>query len=200
MPDYIKVNPDGSTVYPYALQTLKTENKETSFPENIEEVASYFGVYPVQDTTRPEYNPLTHTLSLASPVQQNDAWVQVWQAVSLPLEAVRNNKLAQIDMEYRQQEAAGWDSGNGHLGFTPSDVALISGAFALAKEAAALGLPLPKLITLESTTLSFATIQEMTTLLLQYGAARATLSETYAARRKAVEQATTLEELQAISY
>lgn len=54
------------------------------------------------------------------------------------------------------------------------------------------------MITLDDQTIAFATIQEMTTLLLRYGAARAELSETFAARRKAVESAATLEELNAL--
>ena len=98
-----------------------------------------------------------------------------------------------------QLESQGWNSGQGFsLGTSPSDIALLAGVFALAKEAAALGLPLPKLITLDDQTIAFTTIQEMTTLLLRYGAARAELSETFAARRKAVESAATLEELNAL--
>jgi len=115
-----------------------------------------------------------------------------------PLLQAKEEKLLNIAAEWGLQLKQGWDSGQGRLGLTAEDVALLSGAFTLAKEAAALGLPLPKLITLDDTTIPFATIQEMTTLLLRYGAARAELSETFAARRKAVESATTLEELNAL--
>ena len=114
------------------------------------------------------------------------------------LSQAKSRKLLQINNQWNQQLKDGWDSGQGRLGLTAEDVALLSGAFTLAKEAAALGLPLPKLITLDDQTIPFATIQEMTTLLLRYGAARAELSETFAARRKAVESATTLEELNAL--
>lgn len=112
------------------------------------------------------------------------------------LEEAKFLKLNEIENAWIQRVREGWDSGQGRLGLTAEDVALLSGAFALAKEAAALGLPLPKLITQDDTTMSFETIAEMTTLLLQYGAARAQLSETFAERRKAVETATTLEELE----
>jgi len=117
---------------------------------------------------------------------------------SYPLFCKKLEKGSKIDAEWKQTIAQGWDSGQGRLGLTAEDVALLSGAFTLAKEAAALGLPLPKLITLDDQTIPFATIQEMTTLLLRYGAARAELSETFASRRKAVESATTLEELNAL--
>ena len=77
-------------------------------------------------------------------------------------------------------------------------MALLSGAFTLAKEAAALGYPIPPLVTLEDNLINFASIQEMTALLLQYGAARSAMSVNFAERRKAIENATTLEELEAI--
>ena len=67
--------------------------------------------------------------------------------------------------------------------------------FSLAKEAAALGLELPHLISMANTPISFTTIEEMTLLLLQYGQARSNMASSFAARRKAVADATTIEEL-----
>ena len=99
-----------------------------------------------------------------------------------------------INNEWLALEKTGWDSGQGYyLGITPSDVALIVGVFSLAKEAAALGLELPHLISMANTPIGFATIQEMTTLLLQYGQARSNMASSFAARRKAVADATTIE-------
>jgi hypothetical protein len=69
----------------------------------------------------------------------------------------------------------------------------------LAKEAAALGLPLPSLISTTNTTVSFNNIQEMTNLLLQYGQARSALADAFAAKRKAVADATTVEEVNAVA-
>lgn len=113
-----------------------------------------------------------------------------------PLMQAKEAKLAQIEAEWQQLEATGWDSGQGHLGLSASDVALLSGAFALAKEAAALGLPIPPIITLEDNQINFASIQEMTVLLLQYGAARSLMSADFAARRRAVAAATTVEDVE----
>lgn len=60
---------------------------------------------------------------------------------------------------------------------------------------AALNLPLPQIIALDNTAISFNSIDEMVQLLLQYGSARAQLSSVFANRRKAVEDATTIEEV-----
>ena len=96
-----------------------------------------------------------------------------------------------IDNEWAALEKIGWDSGRGyHLGITSSDVALLVGVFSLAKEAAALGLPLPNLISMENTAIVFSSIEEMTTVLLEYGQARSILASTFADKRKAVENAT----------
>jgi hypothetical protein len=46
-----------------------------------------------------------------------------------------------------------------------------------------------------NTPIGFTTIQEMTLLLLQYGQARSNMASSFAARRKAVADATTIEEL-----
>lgn len=115
-----------------------------------------------------------------------------------PLMQAKENKLAQIEADWHQVEKTGWDCGQGHLGLSASDVALYSGAFALAKEAAALGLPIPPIITKEDNQINFSSIQEMTALLLQYGAARSLMSAEFAARRRAVHEATTAEKLESI--
>ena len=198
MPDYIKVNSDGSKTYPYNIQSLRTDNPHTSFPEKIQEVAATFNVFLVQESPRPDHNSTTQTIELNQPELIAGEWHQRWKVVDLPLEAAKANALGKINSEWQQIEAAGWDSGQGHLGLSASDVALLSGAFAMAKEAAALGYPVPPLVTLENNLINFASIHEMTGLLLQYGAARSAMSVTFAERRKAAENATTLEELEAI--
>jgi hypothetical protein len=127
--------------------------------------------------------------------------VLVNNAISnFPLDIAKDEKLKQIDLEWINLEKTGWDTGlpQGHLGITPNDVALISGAFALAKEAANLGLPIPSLVTIENNELSFNTINEMLQLMLLYGQARSQMSTQIASKRKAVENALTIEEVEAI--
>jgi len=126
----------------------------------------------------------------------NQAWNYIPDAAPDPLSQAKATKLQLINSQWADLEKTGWDSGQGYyLGITPSDVALLVGVFSLAKEAAALGLELPHLISMANTSISFTTIEEMTLLLLQYGQARSNMASSFAARRKAVADATTIEEL-----
>lgn len=130
----------------------------------------------------------------------NQAWDYIPSAEPDELSQAKARKLQDIDNEWFNLEKTGWDSNQGfNLGITPSDVALLVGVFSLAKEAAALGLPLPSLISTTNTTVSFNNIQEMTNLLLQYGQARSALADTFAAKRKAVADAATVEEVNAVA-
>ena len=120
---------------------------------------------------------------------------QVWNFIpSAPPDALSQAKawsMQNINNEWLALEKIGWDSGRGYfLGITSSDVALIVGVFTLAKEAALLGLPLPNLISMANTPISFSSIEEMTGILLEYGQARSIMASTFAARKKAVEEAT----------
>lgn len=196
--NYLKKNPNDSIVYPFSLQQLKIENPTVSFPENIEDVAEEWNCYPVFITSQPEYNSITHTIVESEPELIDGKYFQKWSVVSYSLEEVKRNKLAFIESERISVESLGWDSGRGKLGFSPNDVALLSGVFSLAKEAANLNLPLPSIISVENFQIDFNNIQEMTTMLLQYGAARAEMSKQFAAKIRAVEQATSVEEVLSI--
>jgi hypothetical protein len=112
-----------------------------------------------------------------------------------PLEKAKLEKLAKIDEEWNQTIAQGWNSGQGHLGLTANDVALLNGAFTLAKEASNLGFDLPSLITIENNIIIFSNILEMTQFMLRYGSERNRISVEFSLKRKAVEQASTIEEL-----
>jgi len=126
----------------------------------------------------------------------NQAWDYIPDAEPDELSQAKARKIQAINNEWLTLEKTGWDSGQGYyLGITPSDVALLVGVFCLAKEAAALGLELPHLISMANTPISFTSIQEMTLLLLQYGQARSNMASSFAARRKAVADATTIEEV-----
>lgn len=115
------------------------------------------------------------------------------------LEQAKFIKLNQIQNEWLAVEVSGWDSGQGfNLGIAYSDVALLVGVFSLAKEAAGMGLPIPSIIAMNNSVVNFSTIEEMTLLLLRYGAARSQMSENFAAKRRAVEAATTIEEVESI--
>ena len=68
----------------------------------------------------------------------------------------------------------------------------------MAKEAANLGYPIPPIITLDNQEISFSDIQTMTVFMLQYGEYRSSISKTFAARRRAVQNASTIEEVEVI--
>ena len=115
-----------------------------------------------------------------------------------PLEEKKLEKLAQIDKEWQQVLSNGWDSGQGVLGISAEDVALLSANFSMAKEAANLGYPIPTIITLDNQEISFSDIQTMTVFMLQYGEYRSSISKTFAARRRAVQNASTIGEVEVI--
>lgn len=126
-------------------------------------------------------------------------WDYIPDAEPDALSQAKARKLQEINSQWTALEKSGWDSGQGfNLGTTASDVALLVGVFSLAKEAAAMGLAVPSIIAMNNSVVNFETISEMTILLLRYGAARSQMSEDFAAKRRAVESATTIEELELI--
>jgi hypothetical protein len=126
-------------------------------------------------------------------------WDYIPDAEPDALSQAKARKLQEINSQWTALEKSGWDSGQGFsLGITASDVALLVGVFSLAKEAAAMGLAIPSIIAMNNSVVNFETISEMTILLLRYGAARSQMSEDFAAKRRAVESATTVEELELI--
>ncbi len=115
-----------------------------------------------------------------------------------PLKKTKLEKLAQIDLEWNYAIRQGWDSGQGTLGISAEDVALLSANFAMAKEASNLGYLIPPIITLDNQEIVFPDIQSMTIFMLQYGAFRSNVSKIFAAKRRAVQNASTIEEVLSI--
>lgn len=115
---------------------------------------------------------------------------------SWPLEKAKLEKLETVDNEWQNTLNAGWTTPYGwKLGITTQDVALLNGNFTLAKEAANLGITDPVFVIDTDGESHEFNLQDLTLLLLQYGHARAALSSQDATKRKAIKNATTLEEL-----
>lgn len=115
------------------------------------------------------------------------------------LDQAKLDKLQDIDNDWKVILNNGWQTPEGwSLGIHTDDVTLLNGAFTLAKEAAALGSTDPIVILDTDGEPHALTLEQMTPLMLAYGQARTTLSATDAARRKAVKNATTVEELEGI--
>lgn len=197
-----------SVIYPYVLENLRKENPELSLPEDLSLIASDYDIFEVLLTDKPQIDELTQTVTESTPVFVNGHFIQTWSVNEkfdeekkqiIILEQSKANKLAAIEAERMQLEAQGWNSGQGFsLGISPNDIALLTGVFSLAKEASAMGIAMPSIISLENKQIDFNNIQEMTTMLLQYGAARAEMSKQFAAKIRAVEQAITVEEVLSI--
>ena len=207
---FIKVLSNQTTIYPYNLDLIRLENPEISYPEDILPHLQSLNIFPVTQTTAPQYNPLIQNIQ-EQPPQKNEQgvyeiqWLVFRTTIALEdetrilLAEAKRIKLLDIEDAWQKLESAGWDSGaKFNLGITPSDVALLVGVYVLAKEASALGLPIPSIIAKDNSSIQFVTLNEMTTLLLRYGAARAELSSSFALKRKAVEAATTIEEVAAV--
>jgi hypothetical protein len=115
---------------------------------------------------------------------------------SWPLEKAKLEKLEEVDEEWKTILEAGWETSYGwSLGIDIPDVALLNGNFVLAKEAASLGITDPVFV-VDTTGQSHAfNLADLTSLMLQYGQARALLSSQDATKRTAIKNATTIEEL-----
>ena len=115
---------------------------------------------------------------------------------SWPLEKAKLEKLETVDNEWQNTLNNGWTTPYGwKLGITTQDVALLNGNFTLAKEASNLGIT-DHIFVIDTDGESHEfNLQDLTMLMLQYGQARAALSSQDAAKRKAINNATTLEEL-----
>ena len=115
------------------------------------------------------------------------------------LDQAKLDKLTEIDEEWKVTLNTGWQTPEGwSLGIHTDDVALLNGAFTLAKEATALGSTDPVVILDMDSVPHSLTLAEMTSLMLAYGQARTTLTTADAAKRKLVQDAVTIEELSEI--
>jgi hypothetical protein len=93
--------------------------------------------------------------------------------------------LEAADEWFATQIAAGFESSAGiKLGLSEADVTLLTGNYVLSKEAAALELPLSPVIDTEGVAHTLS-IEDLTSLMLEYGQYRAQLSQEYAAKKAA---------------
>jgi hypothetical protein len=117
-----------------------------------------------------------------------------------PLEKQRYIKLQDLDSSWKNVLKNGWTTSYGYkLGIDIQDITLLNGAFTLAKEASLMGMNDPiSIVDLDGASHSLS-LQNLTILMLQYGQARASLSNSYAAIKQSINAATTIQELEAIN-
>jgi len=118
--------------------------------------------------------------------------------LQVPLMLAKKEKISQLNNDFETTIKQGWESGRGFkLGLTIEDTSLLLGLFVLAKEGAVLGLNPPPIIDTDGNPHNL-TMAELTVLMLQYGQHRAQLAFIDANKRKAVENANSIEELSQI--
>ena len=77
---YIKVNDDGTTVWPYTIDQLIRDNNNVSFPHPLNAtVLSDFGVYKVVPTAPPKYDMFTQELHQDTPQLVEGQYRQVFR-------------------------------------------------------------------------------------------------------------------------
>ena len=103
-------------------------------------------------------------------------------------EVIAKKLKADADVWFAGKVAEGFESEDGiKLGLDESDITLLTGNFILAKEAANLELDIPPVIDTDGVPHEL-TIEELTALMLEYGAYRASLSAEYVNRQVNVEE------------
>ncbi|MGE0659799.1 MAG: hypothetical protein AB7O63_09910 [Reyranellaceae bacterium] len=86
---YLKRNPDGSIVYPYAPAELRRDHPNTSFPRDLAGVdLSDWGVFVVLETPRPVAAGRTYYVE-GVPELVDGQWRQTWEQREIPLAAWR---------------------------------------------------------------------------------------------------------------
>lgn len=81
--------------YPYAPEQLRADYPQTSFPRNLSPaLLTDYGIYPVQATVPPSYDPLAATLEEGPPRRGESGWVQTWAVVALSPEEVAARRAA----------------------------------------------------------------------------------------------------------
>lgn len=140
----IKVNEDGSTIYPVTIKTLNEVILNTCLPDTPEEeLLAEYKVYVVQQVPKPEGDVITE----GQPVFIDDTWRQTWlsrpytpEEVANILGAAKVTKLFDINKWYAEKIAIGFpykapDNETYHVQMRDADRVNILGRYTKAKEA-----------------------------------------------------------------
>jgi len=102
--------------YPYTTVDLKKDNKNVSFPVNLNEAAlAEWHIFPVINTPKPSYDEKIELVVEEAPIFSNGTWARNWKKVSLSTEEQqamkgmqkirirnqRNSLLAETDWRFR---------------------------------------------------------------------------------------------------
>jgi hypothetical protein len=96
-----------TNTYPYSVSQLKRDNPQTSFPKDMNDtVLASWGVYPVQPTPQPQFDPITQGLNELPPIEVDGEWLQQWDVQALSAEEVAANQAAAQVALVQQYEGA----------------------------------------------------------------------------------------------
>jgi hypothetical protein len=156
-----------------------------------ESIASIVPIHGVVDNGDATYRVDYINDPTQEQLDQVNAIIEFW-----PVEKAKLEKLEEVDEEWKTILEAGWETPYGwSLGIDIADVALLNGNFVLAKEAAGMGITDPVFMVDTTGEAHAFNLTDLTALMLQYGQARALLSSQDAAKRTAINNANTIEEL-----
>jgi hypothetical protein len=101
------------TQYPFSLSSLRSAHPDVSFPRDPgDTLLAEYGVYPVVQQQRPDFDPMTHSLVESVPALVSGAWVQQWTLTERPVEDVR----AKLHARRRERRTAAELGGFVYLG------------------------------------------------------------------------------------
>lgn len=179
---------DQQIIYPLPGGGLATVYPILQEGQTVEQVAAL---------TVPEGTPyrIVSSADLPSDITYRDAWScdfsdpdsEVVVDPALKAELVKKQALADLEDWFLEMTLPGFETNDGwRLGMTPQDVTLLTGYYVLAKEAAAMDLPIPPIIDKDGVPHDIAEIEELTAIMLGYGQRRAEISAEYAAKKAAI--------------
>ena len=97
---YIKLNNGQIEKYPYSISQLKTDNPNTSFPQDVSQsLLEEWEVYPVKLIDKPQVDHTQDVFEL-EPVYDNGEWVKPWGVVDASPEEVLKRILNLRASEY----------------------------------------------------------------------------------------------------
>ena len=99
--NYAKVENGVISKYPFTMDVLKSENRNTSFPVNsleMPDIRSDYNVVEVIPVSSPESD--THNVSEVTPVQVNGSWTQTWEQTQKSTEELNQVAIAKRRAEY----------------------------------------------------------------------------------------------------
>ena len=103
---YAKIESDQVSSYPYTLGNLRSDNPNTSFPEDSlsrDDIASGYGVVVVEDT--PMLTGKGQIAVEGDPEHENGVWKRSWSLVPKEKSQVTDDEVTKVEKPVRD----GWD-------------------------------------------------------------------------------------------